>query len=238
VLSVRNLTTAYDGVIAVRDLSLEVAQGETVAIVGPNGAGKTTTLATIAGLLVPAAGEVLFQGTDVIGRGPERIAQLGLQLVPEGRRIFGRLTTEENLRLGHTVANGKDARVKMERLLERFPGLEKHFHGSGQAGFLSGGEQQQLAIARALMAEPSLLLLDEPSLGLSPRMVELVYETLAGLRDEGTTILLVEQTTRLATQFADRVYVLRSGSIRMEGDQSSDAAEIEHAYFGTTAAGR
>ncbi|HMJ96625.1 MAG TPA: ABC transporter ATP-binding protein [Thermoleophilaceae bacterium] len=232
-LSVKNLSAAYDGVIAVRDLSLEVAEGETVALVGPNGAGKTTTLAAIAGLLVPTAGEVLFRGESLAGRGPEKIAQLGLQLVPEGRRIFGRLTTEENLRLGHTVVKSGDVRAKMEKLIERFPGLQKHFHSSGQAGFLSGGEQQQLAIARALMAEPALLLLDEPSLGLSPRMVELVYETLQGLRNEGTTILLVEQTTRLATQFADRVYVLRSGSVRMEGDRSSDAAEIEQAYFGT-----
>jgi branched-chain amino acid transport system ATP-binding protein len=233
VLSVRNLSVAYDGVIAVRDLSLEVATGETVALVGPNGAGKTTTLAAIAGLLVPTSGEVLFRDESLVGRGPERIAQLGLQLVPEGRRIFGRLTTAENLRLGHTVAKDTDARAKIERQLDRFPGLKKHFHSSNQAGFLSGGEQQQLAIARALMAEPSLLLLDEPSLGLSPRMVEIVYETLQGLRDEGRTILLVEQTTRLATQFADRAYVLRSGSIRMEGDRSSDAAQIEQAYFGT-----
>jgi branched-chain amino acid transport system ATP-binding protein len=187
-----------------------VNEGELVGLVGHNGAGKTTTLATITGALRPAAGVIVFQGGSLIGRSPDAILRSGIALVPEGRRIFGRLTVGENLRIGATARRDrKQVEQDVERMLERFPVLERDWAKSGAK--LSGGEQQQLAIARALLSRPRLLLLDEPTLGLAPLMVDRVFEILSDLRNDGVTILLVEQNAARTIEIADRTYVMRSG---------------------------
>ena len=231
-LEVEALVSAYGRVTAVHGISLHVAQGEAVALVGPNGAGKTTTLATIAGLKTLRSGAIRLGGRLISGWPPEKIARSGLALIPEGRRIFGRLSVEENLSLGCTMRSARDARGDLEKMLERFPVLRTHLRSP--AAVLSGGQQQQLAIARALLCRPQLLLVDEPSLGLSPQMTDLVFDELSALRDDGVTILLVEQSTQLAVEFADRSYVLRTGRIVLEGsrDDLLDSHAIEAAYFG------
>jgi branched-chain amino acid transport system ATP-binding protein len=214
-LRVEHLAVHYGRIRAVRDLSLHVEQGEIVGLLGPNGAGKTTTLETIAGARRPAAGRVLLDGQDVTGEPAERLVRRGVTLVPEGRRVFATLTVAENLAIGAT-ARGDRAEVgrDTERQLERFPALRRFYRAN--AGKLSGGEQQQLAVARALLARPRLLLLDEPSLGLAPRLVDTVFETVQELREDGLTILLVEQNASRAVEVADRCYVLRSGALVAE----------------------
>ncbi len=215
-LRVDDLLVRYGRVPAVQGVSFSVAEGESVAVVGPNGAGKTTTLSAIVGLVPPAEGRVHFDGKDVTGAPPERLVRAGLALVPEGRHIFATLTVLENLRLGATVRRDKAAaQAEIEALLERFPALGRLRRQS--AGKLSGGEQQQLAIARALLSKPRMLLLDEPSLGLAPLVIDQVFELLAELREDGVTILLVEQNAARAVQFADRSYVLRTGRVVLEG---------------------
>jgi branched-chain amino acid transport system ATP-binding protein len=232
-LTVRDLTVRYGRIPAVQGVSLEVGEGEVVGLVGPNGAGKSTTLAAIMGLVAPSDGTIEFVGETLIGAQTEAIARRGIALVQEGRHIFGTLTVEENLRIGAT-ANPDPGRVDgvRERVLERFPILRRTYRSP--AGRLSGGEQQQLAIARALLAEPRLLLLDEPSLGLAPLVVDLVFETLAEIRAEGVTILLVEQNVKRTIEFADRTYVLRTGRIALSGSRAelADIRELETAYLG------
>jgi branched-chain amino acid transport system ATP-binding protein len=232
-LKISELRVSYQRVPAVKGISLEVNEGEIVSLVGPNGAGKTTTLSAIFGLVQPVSGSIEFEGTSLIGQTPERIVRMGLALVPEGRMIFGTLTVAENLRLG--AATRKDAgevRTDIARLLERFPALERYYKST--AGNLSGGEQQQLAIARALLSRPRFLLLDEPSLGLAPIVIERVFETLAELRETGTTILLIEQNASQAVALADRSYVLRTGQIALAGarEELLHNPDFESTYLG------
>ena len=233
-LSVNNLQVSYDGIRAVRDVSLSLGDGEVVALLGPNGAGKSSTLLAIMGLAPCIDGEVLFRGQSLPGV-TEDIVRLGVTLVPEGRRIFAELTVSENLVLGASVRNESERQVDMERVLELFPILRERFHA--HAGVLSGGEQQQLAIARALMSRPQVLLLDEPSLGLAPKLTEQILDMVGRLRDDGISILMVEQNVSASLARADRVYVLASGRIALARDAAdiADASEISRAYFGAAA---
>lgn len=194
-------------------VDLGLAAGEVVGMIGPNGAGKSSVLRAVCGLARPSAGEVLFEGRVLNGMAPERIARLGLALVPEGRHVFKTLTVAENLRMGMR-RNGESA-TAMEQALERFPILRAR--AGEHADRLSGGEQQQLAIARALLGKPRLLILDEPSLGLAPKTIDLIYELLKGLREEGTTMLLVEQSAARTIDFCDRCLVLGAGRVRVQG---------------------
>jgi branched-chain amino acid transport system ATP-binding protein len=228
VLELRGLRVARGGAEVVHGVDLKVEPGELVGVIGPNGAGKSSMLRAICGLLHPSGGEVRFAGGPLAGLAPEEIARRGLAMVPEGRQVFGKLTVAENLRL---AARG-DGREAIERLSARFPILAER---AGQrAAQLSGGEQQQLAIARALVGSPRLLVLDEPSLGLAPRMVDSTYELLAGLHEEGVAMLLVEQNAARTIGFCERTLVLAGGRIKAEG--SRDALQRDprllHAYLG------
>lgn len=232
-LSLASLQVRYGNAPAIHELSLHVAAGEIVCLVGPNGAGKSTCLLTIAGVVEPARGEIQFEGSSIRGLSPETIARAGISLVPEGRRIFGRLTVRENLVVASGTQGGVlKTRDQFDRVLALFPVLQDRYNG--YAGQLSGGEQQQLAIARALICRPKLLLVDEPSLGLAPLFADLVFETLKRLREEGVTLLVVEQSARRALGLADRTYLLRSGRLILEGPSAALASnpEFEHAYFG------
>jgi branched-chain amino acid transport system ATP-binding protein len=231
-LELDRLDVAYDGVLAVRGLSLTVGRGEIVGLIGPNGAGKSTTLHAIMGLVRPAGGDVRLGGRSIRNLAPERIARAGIALVPEGRRIYPHLTVEENLKLGLAARRGRGGAEVLESLRELFPVLGRYRRHPG--GVLSGGEQQQLAIARALAAEPDLLLLDEPSLGLAPTVVEAVFERLAEIRGRGVTTLLVEQRAQRAVAFADRTYALANGELRATFTPA-DAGHTDRlvaAYFG------
>jgi branched-chain amino acid transport system ATP-binding protein len=233
VLEISGLTVRHGPVVAVRELSLSVAQGEIVAIIGPNGAGKSTTLMTVAGVYRPAGGSITLDGTVISGRRPEQIAGAGIALVPEGRRILATLTVGENLMLAATSrARRREASARVEEVLGRFPAL-RELDGR-RAGQLSGGEQQQLAIARALAGRPRLLMLDEPSLGLAPRIVDDVFDLVADLRAGGTTVLLVEQQALRAVELADRTYVMRMGRVEACGDRDElgDPAKLASAYLG------
>ena len=214
-LEVSGLTTAYGEISALRDANLSVGSGEVVGLIGPNGAGKSTLLNTIAGLLVPRAGRVDFDGRDVSGRSPEELLRAGLALVPERRRIFVDLTVEENLRIGGVTIPAADRGELLNEMAELFPVLRDKWTTS--AGYLSGGEAQQLAIGRALMSRPRLLMMDEPSLGLAPILVDTVFELVEALRDQGRTLLVVEQNATRMLEVADRAYVLRSGQMVAEG---------------------
>ena len=214
-LEVSGLTTAYGEISALRDANLSVGSGEVVGLIGPNGAGKSTLLNTIAGLLVPRAGRVDFDGQDVSGRSPEELLRAGLALVPERRRIFVDLTVEENLRIGGVTIPASDRGELLNEMAELFPVLRDKWATS--AGYLSGGEAQQLAIGRALMSRPRLLMMDEPSLGLAPILVDTVFQLVEALRDQGRTLLVVEQNATRMLEVADRAYVLRSGEVVAEG---------------------
>jgi len=213
-LDVRELEVAYGGVAAVRGLSLSVGPGEIVGLIGPNGAGKSTTLHAIMGLVGTRGGDVMLGDRSLRGRSPEAIARAGVSLVPEGRRLFAELTVEENLRLGLAARSGANGvEEDMAAVFELFPIVEEFRRR--HAGALSGGQQQQLAIARALVAKPSILLLDEPSLGLAPTTVDVVLDALAQIRARGVTVLLVEQRAQRTVALADRTYVMTNGEIRM-----------------------
>jgi branched-chain amino acid transport system ATP-binding protein len=233
-LEVDRLSVQYGAVRALRGISLRVAEGEIVAVIGPNGAGKSTLLWTIAGVVAPSGGSVRFLDAEITGRPPEAIARDGIALVPEGRHIFRTLTVRENLLMGVGVRRrrGSSRDDGFEEVFARFPVLERRL--SSPAGQLSGGEAQQLAIARALLMRPRLLLLDEPSFGLAPLIVGEVFATLDRLRDEGSTILLIEQNAAQAVRLADRTYVLRTGEIEREaaGDQLLNETDFVSAYFG------
>jgi len=232
-LSVEGLGIRYGRITAVHDVSLEVREGEAVGLIGPNGAGKSSTLAAIVGLVRPARGRIRFEGRDLVGQAPERIVRRGVALVPEGRHIFSTMTVGENLRLGMTARHDRaGAEQDLERELERFPVLRRTY--TTTAGKLSGGEQQQLALARALLARPRLLILDEPSLGLAPMIVDTVFETLEQLRGDGVTVLLVEQNAARAVEFADRCYVLRNGRVSMAGTRAElrETVDMATAYLG------
>jgi branched-chain amino acid transport system ATP-binding protein len=231
-LVVEELEVRHGPVRAVRGLSLEVNPGEIVGLIGANGAGKSSTLHAIMGLVPTAGGSVRLGGASLGGRAPEQVARSGIALVPEGRRIFAELSVEENLRLGLSARRaGGSAKEALERAYELFPVVREFARRT--AGALSGGQQQQLAIARALVAEPDVLLLDEPSLGLAPRIVDVVFEALAAIRERGLGVLLVEQRAQRTVALADRTHVLGSGELRLTLDRS-DAADTETlvaAYF-------
>jgi branched-chain amino acid transport system ATP-binding protein len=231
-LSVRDLEVRYGAVPAVRDLSLDVGKGEIVGLIGPNGAGKSTTLHAIMGLLPARNGTVSLDGESVLGRSPESIAKRGMALVPEGRRIYGDFTVEENLRLGLAARRGRQGKNALAGAYELFPVLLEFRRR--QAGALSGGQQQQLAIARALVAQPDVLLLDEPSLGLAPSLVEDVFSALADIREGGFAVLLVEQRAQRTVALADRTHVLSNGELRLTlgPDDAGDTEKMVAAYFG------
>ena len=236
-LEVRGLSARYGAVAALRDVSLDVRAGELVALIGANGAGKSTLLRTIAGLMTPTAGRVALEGRDVTGQPPEAILRAGIALVPERRRVFADLTVLDNLELGgYALPRGRDFRRRLDAGVDDayrlFPVL--HRRREQLAGTLSGGEQQMLAIARALMSRPRLLLCDEPSLGLAPLIVQEIMRLLAALREAGTTILLVEQNARMALRAADRAYVLETGSVVLVGSGAEllDNDELKAAYLG------
>jgi branched-chain amino acid transport system ATP-binding protein len=225
VLELDSLDVRHGAVTAVRGLSLAVAAGEIVGLIGPNGAGKSSTLHAIIGAVRPVDGDVRLNGASIVGRAPEDVARAGVALVPEGRRIFGELTVEENLLLGLSARrSGRDVAGDLQRVYELFP-VVRDF-GRRQAATLSGGQQQQLAIARALVARPQVLLLDEPSLGLAPRLVDVVFEALAAIRDRGLAVLLVEQRAQRTVALADRCHVLSNGRLRLTlGPQAADDTE-------------
>jgi branched-chain amino acid transport system ATP-binding protein len=232
-LAVEGLLVRYGPIVAVREVSLRVGQGEIVALLGANGAGKSSFLNAVAGLVPAAGGRVRFRGEEIQRLAPERIVKRGLSLTPEGRRVFPRLTVADNLRLGAVPQSDRSSvAAARERVFELFPILSER--SAQVAGTLSGGQQQMLAIGRSLMAGPKLLLLDEPSLGLAPILVDQIFELLARLREQGTTILLVEQNVHRALELADRAYVLASGEIEREGPAAElrASAEIERAYLG------
>ena len=233
-LVVENLSVSYDEAPALREVSLEVKQGELVAIIGANGAGKSTLLKTIAGLLQPDAGSIQFQGQELVGRPPYEIVGMGLALTPEGRRRFSRMSVYENLLVGATPNRNPEARqALLEEVFDLFPRLKER--QKQKAGTLSGGEQQMLAIGRSLMSQPRLLMLDEPSLGLMPLLVDHILETLQRLNQErGMTILLVEQNVREALEIAHRGYVLQSGRIVAEDDAHALLRSdlVRRAYLG------
>jgi branched-chain amino acid transport system ATP-binding protein len=223
-LAVENLSVRYGAVEAVRGLSLDVQAGEIVGLIGPNGAGKSSTLHAIMGTAPVAGGDVRLDGRSLVRRRPEDVARSGIALVPEGRRIFGELTVEENLRLGLAARRSRGNGAAIDAAYELFPIL-RDFR-SRAAGALSGGQQQQLAIGRALVAEPDVLLLDEPSLGLAPKIVDIVFDALGRIRESGLSVLLVEQRAQRTVAFADRSYVLANGELRLTlGPEDADDTE-------------
>jgi branched-chain amino acid transport system ATP-binding protein len=231
-LVVEDLEVRHGAVTAVHDLSLEVDRGEIVGLIGPNGAGKSSTLHAIMGAVRASAGDVRVRGESVVGKRPEAVARKGVALVPEGRRIFADLTVDENLKLGLAGRRTRDGSDDdLARVYDLFPAVEESLRR--KAGTLSGGQQQQLAIARALVADPEVLLLDEPSLGLAPRMVDVVFETLAAIRDRGLAVLLVEQRAQRTVALADRSHVLANGQQRLTlGPESAgDTAALVSAYM-------
>jgi branched-chain amino acid transport system ATP-binding protein len=232
-LEIEKLEVRYGTVPAVRNLSVRLDEGEIVGLIGPNGAGKSTTLHAIMGLVAAHAGDVRLRGASIRGRTPESVARAGIALVPEGRRIYGNLTVEENLRLGLAGRRERDgAERDVAWVHELFPIV--HEFSRRQAGALSGGQQQQLAIARALVAGPDLLLLDEPSLGLAPQLVDTVFEALASIRERGVTVLLVEQRAQRTVAFADRTYVLANGELAttLGPRDAADTERLIAAYLG------
>jgi branched-chain amino acid transport system ATP-binding protein len=234
-LELRNVAAYYGNVQALKGVSLHVEQGELVTLLGANGAGKSTTLKTISGLVVPAQGEVIFEGKPIHRLGPEAIARLGISHVPEGRRIFPGLTVRENILLGASNRRGVPRRqleAEADEKFDIFPEIRKFEHALGWT--LSGGQQQMLAVARGLMAKPKLLLLDEPSLGLAPLIVQNLFGTIRTIRGTGTTILLVEQNANMALSVADRGYVLETGSLTVEGTPKEllGNEEVRAAYLG------
>lgn len=231
-LRVDGLVVRYDRVEVVHGVSLAVAAGELVTIIGANGAGKTSTLRAVAGQIDPTAGKIVLEGRDVTNLAAHERARLGIALVPEGRRVFPALTVDQNLKVGAYVRNDSGIAADMARVRELFPVLGER--ASQPAGTLSGGEQQMLAIGRAMMAKPRIILMDEPSMGLAPLVVNDIYRTIAELKQQGVTILLVEQNARKALQVADRGYVLAAGRLVAQAPAARLAGmpEVQRAYLG------
>ena len=232
-LELRDLVCRYGKISAVKGLSLHVGRGQLVALIGTNGAGKTTTLKAISGLLPPADGSIVFDGTDITKASARKILSLGIAHCPEGRHVFPHMTVAENLEMGSYLrSDHREIAVDLERILTQFPRLaERH---QQQAGTLSGGEQQMLAIARALMSRPKLIMFDEPSLGLAPNIVEQTFDIITGIRDAGTTVLMVEQNALAALEMCDHAYLLESGSLALAGSglELADNPHVRHAYLG------
>jgi len=232
-LELKELSSGYGAIEALKGITLRVENGEIVTLIGANGAGKTTTLRTITGLVSPTSGEVIFEGRKLNGVPTHRITAMGVSMVPEGRAVFANLTVEENLEMGAYLQRDRAKRNReLQRVFQLFPRLQERRRQS--AGTLSGGEQQMLAIGRAMMAHPRLLLLDEPSLGLAPLLVHSIFEAIDEINKEGTTILLVEQNANAALKHSHRAYVLETGRIVMEGESQKLANDqrIKQAYLG------
>jgi branched-chain amino acid transport system ATP-binding protein len=232
-LILENVSVSYGAIEALTDISLQVNQGEVVTLIGANGAGKTTTLRTITGLLEPKNGRVTYEGKTISGMAAHKLLPLGIAMSPEGRGVFANLSVRENLEMGAFIRSDKKGIADdMERGFTMFPRMKER--ESQKAGTLSGGEQQMLAMARALMSRPRLLLLDEPSLGLAPLVVHTIFKAIDAIRAEGTTILLVEQNAYAALQHSDRAYVLETGRIVMQGNSKELAADprVKEAYLG------
>jgi len=232
-LETRGLEVAYGGIRAVKGVDLTVQSGELVCLIGANGAGKTTTLKSLCGMLAPSRGEILYEGNSIAGKSSHELLRRGISLVPEGRGIFGRLTVEENLKIGAYVRHdGAGIASDMKRLYDLFPRLSER--RLQQAGTLSGGEQQMLAIGRALMSRPRLLLLDEPSMGLAPMLVQKIFETIRRIAEEGVTLLLVEQNAKLALEVSHRGYVMESGKIILADSAQAllKDSKVQQAYLG------
>ncbi len=232
-LKVENLKVRYGMIEAIKGISFEVKDGEIVTLIGANGAGKTTTMHAISGLLKPAAGSITLDGHDLVKMPPHKIVSLGLAQVPEGRRVFAQQTVEENLVLGAYTRKDKGAIAEdQEKVFELFPRLKER--RTQLAGTLSGGEQQMLAMGRALMAKPKIILMDEPSMGLSPLLVKEIFHIIQDINKQGTTVLLVEQNARMALAIADRAYVLETGKITLEGTGAELAEDerVRKAYLG------
>ena len=232
-LTIKNLNVYYGAIHAVKDLNLEVGDGEIVTLIGSNGAGKSTTLHTISGLIKPKTGSILYKGNEIVGIPAHKLVGQGLVQVPEGRHVFAEMTVMENLDMGAYLRKDKDgiARDK-EKVFEKFPRLKERI--SQTAGTLSGGEQQMLAMGRALMSRPQLLLLDEPSMGLAPLLVREIFSIIKEINSEGTTVLLVEQNANMALSIADRAYVLKTGRVVLSGTAAELAASeaVQKAYLG------
>lgn len=232
-LAVKNLNVFYGSIHAIKDISFEVYQGEIVTLIGANGAGKTSTLHAISGLLSSRSGEVTFDGVDLMHVEPHKILKIGMAHVPEGRRVFANMTVMENLQMGAYIrSKDKDVDSDYERVFERLPRLRERKRQL--AGTLSGGEQQMLAIGRALMGNPKMLLMDEPSMGLSPLLVGEIFQIIQDVNKSGTTVLLVEQNAKKALEIANRAYVLETGTVSMQGDASELANDekVRKAYLG------
>jgi len=232
-LKLDNVKTYYGNIRALKGISMEVAEGEIVCLIGGNGAGKSTTLMTISGVLTPEEGDVIYQGQSIVSLRPDNIVQMGICQVPEGRMIFPLLTVMENLDLGAYLRKDKDGiKADIDRVFGLFPILRERLKQAG--GTLSGGEQQMLAIGRALMARPKLLLLDEPSLGLAPILIDTIFEIIRQINKQGTTILLVEQNAQLALQFSHRGYVIETGEIALADTSAAllNNEEVKKAYLG------
>ena len=231
-LEVDDIHTYYGNIHALKGVSLAVEQGEIVTLIGGNGAGKTTTLNTISGILRPRTGTVRLDGNDLAKVAPHKIVALGVVQVPEGRRMFSRLTVDENLKMGGYTVSKQDVDDGVLRAYEMFPRLKER--RTQVAGTLSGGEQQMLAMGRALMSKPKVLLLDEPSMGLAPVLVDAIFDTIRRLHAEGTTILLIEQNARMALQVADRGYVIESGGILLTdtAENLQENEEVQNSYLG------
>lgn len=231
ILSIQNLQVNYGGIEAVKGISFDVPEGEIVTLIGANGAGKSSTLRAISGLVKPKGGKILFRGEDITGKNPTEIVSRGITLVPEGRRIFADLTVKENLRVGAYLRKD-DISEDMEWVFSLFPRLREREWQAG--GTLSGGEQQMLAVGRALMGKPKMILMDEPSMGLSPLLVKEIFEIIKEVNKQGITILLVEQNAKMALAISDRAYVLETGTITIEGDaqQLLNDPRVKKAYLG------
>jgi len=230
-LRLENVRTSYGPIEALRGVDLEIGRNEIVSLIGSNGAGKSTCLMTISGVLKPSSGKIVLNNTDTAGLAPHRIVKLGISQVPEGRRIFPKLTVLENLEMGHYLERG-DLKSSCDMVYKLFPILEER--KSQKGGTLSGGEQQMLAIARALMCKPDILLLDEPSLGLAPILVSKIFRTIQNINSRGVTVLLVEQNAKAALQLSHRAYVIENGAITLQG-KSEDLLhneKVRHAYLG------
>lgn len=230
-LEIQDLNVRYGAITALRDVSLTVDAGEVVAVLGPNGAGKSSLMMSVAGVVRPASGEVKFRGESIVGWQPERVARAGMALVPERRRVFPELTVEENLKVAALVCGRQEGRRQVELAMEQFPILNDR--KTQRADQLSGGEQQQLAIARACVTRPELMLVDEPSLGLAPKMIDSVYELLDRLRGDGVTIVLVEQNVTRAAGIADRTFLLDNGVMSLAGgDGDASKIDVTELYLG------
>lgn len=231
-LNISGLSTSYGSIKAIKGIDIEVPQGSIVSLIGANGAGKTTTMKSLVGLLKPQAGQIKFLGQEIRGLAPHKIVSLGMSLVPEGRNILAGMTVLENLEMGAYQRKDKEVQADLEKVFKRFPILEERKQQLG--GTLSGGQQQMLAIGRALMARPKLLLLDEPSMGLAPLVVADIFRVIQEINQEGTTILLVEQNVRQALKIADYAYVLETGKIVLHGkaDEVAQNPRVMEAYLG------